>query len=850
VAHKKIWKMFPILFSLFLLSACSGGGGESFSSGTTGGRSLPVSQGIAVDPYIIGAVFQEVAADGTVLQRQSSVSNQFGTFTFPAPLTQGSTVELKIANKGLHGGAPFQGMLRRTVDAGSNEPLIVSPMTTILANGATTDDLLLALNDAGLAGLTKADFYADPMNGLDIMTRGVTDRNLTGLQASMAIEAYMEITGNFHAGANELKDSGQFQILRSMVQAQQDMLSAAEFTRIRDTLADDPAITSPLILGDLIFAVLQQQQTLVALVKEDMATNGKFNPTLVDQTVQTNLEQNAAMVKAICQTRVSMPASLDGLTLYSENCSACHGAIDAATKAGRTAADIQDAINNDTGGMGFLAPLAPAELQAIADTLQAASPTPLPPGAPDGPVLYHDNCAGCHGALDVSSKKGRTSSGIQEAIDNNTGGMGFLSNLSATEIQAIADALQAASPTQQPPAAPDGATLYRDNCSGCHDALEATTKAGRTAADIESAISVNVGGMGYLSSLTSEEIQAIADVLPPAPPTDPATPPDGVALYNSECSGCHGTLDVTTKAGCTAVDIESAISANIGGMGYLSTLTAEEIQAIVDALPPAPPSPPSPPAAPEGATLYLNNCSGCHGALEATTKAGRTAADIESAISANIGGMGYLSSLTAQEIQAIADVLPPANSGGPDYSNCTACHGQPPSGSSFPNTAGAHASHVALPSISKDCGVCHAGAPHDSQVQVFIDARFDAESGAAAYNGDGTCSNVSCHGGQTTPDWWTGAIVVDTQCSSCHASGTSQYNSYFSGRHSLHLRQGFACTVCHNTGTLQNDHFSNLATPEFEQSPATTIGGGGSTRVGSYSSGTCSSIACHGSQRW
>jgi len=779
VARKKFWKMFPVLFSLFLLSACSGGGGESFPSGTTGDGSLPISQGIAVDPYIIGAVFQEVAADGTVLQRQSSASNQFGYFTFPAPLTQGSTIELKIANKGLHGGAPFQGMLRRHVDEGSNAPLVVSPMTTMLANGATAEDLLRVFNDAGLAGMTEADLYADPMAGLETMTTGVSDQDLIGLQASMAIEAYMEITGNFLAGANELKDDEQVQIFGSMVQAQRNMLSAAEFSRIRDMLAGDPAVASPPILGDLILAVLQQQQTLIALVKEDMATNSKFNPTLVHQTIQTDLEQNAAMVKAICQTRGSMPTTLDGLTLYSENCSGCHGAIDATTKPGRTAAEIQDAINNNTGGMRNLVPLSPAELQAIADTLQAVSPPP------------------------------------------------------------------------PSPAAPDGSTLYQDNCSGCHGPLEESTKAGRTAADISSAISGNVGGMGYLSTLTAGGIQAIANVLPTAPPTDPAAPPDGVALYNSECSGCHGTLDVTTKEGRTAGDIESAISADIGGMGNLSTLTAEEIQAIADVLPPAPPTDPAAlSVSPDGATLYLDNCSGCHGALEATTKAGRTAADIESAISANVGGMGYLSALTAEELQAIADALPPADSGGPDYSSCTACHGQPPSGSSFPNTAGAHAAHVALPSINNDCGVCHAGAAHDSLVQVSIDARFDAKSGAAAYNGDGSCNNVSCHGGQTSPDWWSGAIMVETQCNSCHASGTTQYNSYFSGRHSLHLSRGFACTVCHNTGTLQNGHFSNLATPEFEQSPAATIGGGGSTRVGSYSSGTCSSISCHGSQRW
>ncbi|RME62826.1 MAG: hypothetical protein D6790_05685, partial [Caldilineae bacterium] len=91
-------------------------------------------------------------------------------------------------------------------------------------------------------------------------------------------------------------------------------------------------------------------------------------------------------------------------------------------------------------------------------------------------------------------------------------------------------------------------------------------------------------------------------------------------------------------------------------------------------------------------------------------------------------------------------------------------------------------------------------------------------------------------------------INVNSQCTSCHASGTSAYNSYNSGKHSKHIRKGFACTVCHNTAKMGN-HFGDLTTPGFETDPASTIGGGG-TKVGSYSSGRCSSIQCHGSERW
>ncbi len=59
----------------------------------------------------------------------------------------------------------------------------------------------------------------------------------------------------------------------------------------------------------------------------------------------------------------------------------------------------------------------------------------------DGVSLYAANCAGCHGALATSSKRGRTAAQIQAAIDGNVGGMGFLSTLTPAQVQAIADVL-------------------------------------------------------------------------------------------------------------------------------------------------------------------------------------------------------------------------------------------------------------------------------------------------------------------------------------------------------------------------------------------------------------------------
>ncbi|MBI5640886.1 MAG: cytochrome c [Nitrospirae bacterium] len=69
----------------------------------------------------------------------------------------------------------------------------------------------------------------------------------------------------------------------------------------------------------------------------------------------------------------------------------------------------------------------------------------------DGPSLYAQNCAGCHGALASSTKIGRTAGQIQGAIDAGVGGMGSLSSLTPSQVQAITDALAQQTPPATPP---------------------------------------------------------------------------------------------------------------------------------------------------------------------------------------------------------------------------------------------------------------------------------------------------------------------------------------------------------------------------------------------------------------
>jgi predicted CxxxxCH...CXXCH cytochrome family protein len=205
----------------------------------------------------------------------------------------------------------------------------------------------------------------------------------------------------------------------------------------------------------------------------------------------------------------------------------------------------------------------------------------------------------------------------------------------------------------------------------------------------------------------------------------------------------------------------------------------------------------------------------------------------------------------------------------PTSSRCGTCHGIPPAGTAYPDTAGKHAAHLALNGVT--CTTCHDRScdQHlNDSVEVQFDAAYNARSAAASFttsSASKTCSGVSCHGGprtQTlaqmqqappqsaaaqTPDWYTGSISVGSQCSMCHIYGTAEYNSYSSGRHYKHLGGDgviyAGCLDCHDAIKLSNAsfHFANLNTP-------VTSAGTASASINSwlnYNGITCTYAACH-----
>ncbi len=198
----------------------------------------------------------------------------------------------------------------------------------------------------------------------------------------------------------------------------------------------------------------------------------------------------------------------------------------------------------------------------------------------------------------------------------------------------------------------------------------------------------------------------------------------------------------------------------------------------------------------------------------------------------------------------------------PTASSCTSCHGYPPTGTVTPNRAGSHAKHLALPEVAGNCAICHLGGgsgstSHTTRLTVAFPAAYNAKSGTVAYNGTArTCANVKCHGGQTTPSWYGGAINSAVACNSCHTAGSTQYNSYVSGQHTRHIGLNLACTDCHDMGaTTLPHHFSNLSSTLFNRPAAATI-----RSYIRYTPPSCSPqspvpagnqiTGCHGVEQW
>jgi hypothetical protein len=215
---------------------------------------------------------------------------------------------------------------------------------------------------------------------------------------------------------------------------------------------------------------------------------------------------------------------------------------------------------------------------------------------------------------------------------------------------------------------------------------------------------------------------------------------------------------------------------------------------------------------------------------------------------------------------------------------CDSCHGYPPDGpaGTYPNVAGAHLVHLDLDLLGAgspvDCDTCHFRLGFVTQAHydrangrpgaggrvppgdLAFDNVYNAQTGVSSFDSTTlTCSQVSCHGGQTTPNFQTGTINVNTNagCLQCHAFGTGQFNSFRSGEHDKHVNEErIGCRECHNMdlGTSgARNHFAFLATQVMEGPASDTFQNSTGNVAYNTTAKTCTG-SCHGEsheeERW
>jgi mono/diheme cytochrome c family protein len=478
------------------------------------------------------------------------------------------------------------------------------------------------------------------------------------------------------------------------------------------------------------------------------------------------------------------PPVIDGAALYANLCAGCHGAAPG-TKAGRSAAAIQNAINTVPAmNTSAMRALTADEVQAISDAIALTgpqSPVAVPGGPysgvagtavafngagssdPDGTIAAYNWIFG-----DGTTGTGATPSHVYTASGLYTVTLTVLDNSGASTTATTTANIGTGTP---PPPVIDGAALYATNCAGCHGAAPGT-KANRSTAQISSAIT-NVAAMQTpaLQALSAAQVQAIADAIAttgpaPQPPVSvPGGPYTGVvnAAVGFTGGGSYdpdGTIvnyawnfgDGTTGSGATPSHTYDAsglytVSLTVTDSSGL-TATATSTANIGTSTPPPPVI--------DGLALYGTYCASCHGAAPGS-KANRTAAQIQSAIT-TVSAMTTpaLQALTSTQLAAIAVATTPGGGTPPTPTTgqglyemyCLSCHGVAGSGGKV---------------SGKSAGDIQKAIDDEKAMASLRGALSSAQVSAIA-------SYLSGSGGSTGGTIPVGQLLYDTNCLACHDS--------------------------------------------------------------------------------
>lgn len=273
--------------------------------------------------------------------------------------------------------------------------------------------------------------------------------------------------------------------------------------------------------------------------------------------------------------------------LYSQNCAPCHGPTISVPVG--TNLHTLIAQGKHEGMPAWTADLTSDQIDALAGFILS----------PDGSRLFTQYCGACHNAPELVAGdplklKSMLEQGPKYPAHVNAGVPQWTEVISQEQRTSLLNFL----------VAPDGQRLFVVNCSGCHGT---TVAFAGTEADLRTIISQ--GGQhlempSWREKLTPAQLDTLASYV-----VDPATAPDGKALFDQNCKACHGDRVPSVAEVSQARDLIANGGSHKTMPVWGDVLTADQMNALVQYTLTAAKGTPLE----VGQKLFAQNCAPCHG---------------------------------------------------------------------------------------------------------------------------------------------------------------------------------------------------------------------------------------------
>jgi mono/diheme cytochrome c family protein len=274
-------------------------------------------------------------------------------------------------------------------------------------------------------------------------------------------------------------------------------------------------------------------------------------------------------------------------------------------------------------------------------------------------ALYTANCAACHGPS-ISVPVGTNLHAII-AQGKHEGMPSWASDLSTDQIDALAGFILS----------PGGSRLFTQFCAACHEAPELVAG---DPLQLKSALEdgkqfelhKNAAIADWSSAMTPEERTTLLNFL---------IAPDGQRLFAINCSSCHGRSVAFSGTPEELREIIRKGGQHLEMPAWRGQLTPEQVETLARYVV-------EPAAVPEGAALFQQYCTVCHGERIPTATDVDQARVLISQGGAHVSMPVWGDILTSQQLDALVNYTLTAASGTPlevgqalFEKNCSPCHG-------------------------------------------------------------------------------------------------------------------------------------------------------------------------------